>query len=198
VSSTRAFFGTRAASWDDRFPDDGPAFTRAVAELSPPYGGVALDVGCGTGRALPALRGAVGPRGLAVGLDLTPEMLAGAAARGRADAGRLVLADALRLPVRSGCADSVLAAGLIPHLPDPVAGLRELARATAPGGRLALFHPIGRRALAARHGSVPSDDDVRAPGRLPGALAAAGWRLVSLDDGDERYLALAARIGTSA
>lgn len=27
------FFGARAADWDSRFPDDGPAYAAAVAEL---------------------------------------------------------------------------------------------------------------------------------------------------------------------
>ena len=56
IAATRAFFGPRAADWEDRFPDDDPLYAQAVAELAPPQGGVALDAACGTGRALPALR----------------------------------------------------------------------------------------------------------------------------------------------
>jgi hypothetical protein len=40
---------------------------------------------------------------------------------------------------------------------------------------------------------VASDDDVLAPGPVARLLEAAGWRLVDLDDSDQRYLALAAR-----
>ncbi|MEN3614995.1 hypothetical protein AAH979_36370 [Plantactinospora sp. ZYX-F-223] len=40
-----------------------PAYAAAVAQVRPPAGGVAVDVGCGTGRTLPALRHAVGPAG---------------------------------------------------------------------------------------------------------------------------------------
>lgn len=71
------FFAPRAADWDGRFPDDGPAFAVGVGELGLSPGDAVLDAGCGTGRALPALRGAVGPGGTVVGADVTHAMLAG-------------------------------------------------------------------------------------------------------------------------
>jgi SAM-dependent methyltransferase len=85
----------------------------------------------------------------------------------------------------------VFAAGFVTHLDDPSAGLAELRRVTRPGGRLAVFHPIGRATLAARHGHGPGADDLLDPRNLGHALAAAGWRLDELDDGTHRYLALA-------
>ncbi|MDT3399723.1 methyltransferase domain-containing protein [Streptomyces sp. B1866] len=191
----RDFFAARASGWEARFPDDGPAFATAVAELAPPAGGVVLDAGCGTGRALPALRAAVGPTGTVLGADLTPAMLAEAVRAGRHRDGALVLADAGRLPLRDGVLDAVFAAGLISHLAAPEAGLQELARVTRPGGRMALFHPVGRAALAARQGRRLTPDDLRAGPRLRPLLAAAGWRLTSYADEDTRYLALAVRDG---
>jgi SAM-dependent methyltransferase len=188
----REFFASRAATWDQRFPDDGPRFERAVAELAPRHGGVAVDVGCGTGRALPYLRSAVGAGGCVVGLDLTAPMLAEAARRGRVTRpGGLILADAARLPLADGSCDALFAAGLVHHLPDPVAGLREFARVSRPGARLALFHPIGRVALAARHGGTPADDDVRGEDRIVAAFAESGWQAERIDDGVDRYLAVA-------
>jgi SAM-dependent methyltransferase len=97
------------------------------------------------------------------------------------------------LPLVSGCLDAVFAAGLVTHLPDPVAGLAELARVTRAGGRLALFHPLGRAALARRHGHEPDDDDIRAESHIRALLADAGWACESVDDADNRYLVLAER-----
>jgi SAM-dependent methyltransferase len=187
------FFGARAADWDRRFPDDGPAYAAAVAELGLRPGDAVLDAGCGTGRALPPLRSAVGPQGVVIGADLTPAMLDEALRAGRGDSGQLLLTDVARLPLRTGSLDAVFAAGLIAHLPQPDVNLRELARAVRPGGRLALFHPIGRAALAARQGRQITDDDLRAEPNLRPLLAGSGWRMISYVDEEARFLALAVR-----
>ncbi|MGK5451250.1 class I SAM-dependent methyltransferase [Streptomyces radiopugnans] len=182
-----------AADWDARFPDDGPAYDAAVAELGLFTGDTVLNAGCGTGRALPALRAAVGRQGTVLGVDLAPALLEVAVLAGRHRGALLTVADAARLPLRDGVLDAVFTAGLVPHLSDPVAGLRELARVVRPGGRLALFHPAGRAALAARHGRPPGYDDPRAEPNLRPLLASSGWRLASCTDEDHRYLALAVR-----
>ncbi|MFC9290382.1 class I SAM-dependent methyltransferase [Streptomyces sp. NPDC057052] len=189
------FFTPRAADWDSRFPDDAPAYAAAVTELGLREGDRVLDAGCGTGRALPPLRDAVGPSGVVVGADLTPAMLEAAVRAGRDRAGRLLLADVTALPLRSGSLDAVFAAGLVAHLPDPSRNLRELARVVRPGGALALFHPIGRAALAARQGRSVTPDDLRAEPNLRPLLAGSGWRMTSYADEDARFLALAVREG---
>ncbi|MFE2602182.1 class I SAM-dependent methyltransferase [Streptomyces mirabilis] len=189
------FFTARAADWDARFPDDGPAYAAAVGELGLREGDRVLDAGCGTGRALPPLRAAVGPSGVVVAADLTPAMLAAAVRAGRHRDGQLLLADVTALPLRTGSLDAVLGAGLIAHLPNPAENLRELARVVRPGGTLALFHPIGRAALAARQGRRITPDDLRAEANLRPLLAASGWDMTSYVDEDARFLALATRRG---
>ncbi|WP_033278738.1 class I SAM-dependent methyltransferase [Streptomyces sp. NRRL F-525] len=187
------FFGARAADWDSRFPDDGPAYAAAVAELGLRAGDRVLDAGCGTGRALPPLRAAVGRSGVVVGADLTPAMLEAAVRAGRGREGQLLLADVAALPLRPDSLDAVFAAGLIAHLPQPGENLRELARVVRPDGTLALFHPIGRAALAARQGRQITPDDLRAEPNLRPLLAGSGWRMTSYADEDTRFLALAVR-----
>ncbi|MDO0917003.1 class I SAM-dependent methyltransferase [Streptomyces sp. DT2A-34] len=187
------FFTARAADWDSRFPDDGPAYAAAVAELGLREGGRVLDAGCGTGRALPPLRAAVGPSGVVLGADLTPAMLEAAVRAGRDADGQLLLADVAALPLRSESLDAVFAAGLIAHLSHPATNLRELARVVRRGGMLALFHPIGRAALAARQGRQITPGDLRAEHNLRPLLAGSGWRMTSYVDEDDRFLALAVR-----
>jgi uridine kinase len=190
---TRAFFGRRAGGWEDRFPDDAPLYAAAVADLQPPIDGVVVDLGCGSGRALTDLRAAVGGGGVVIGIDATTEMLAVAQETHRGAHATLLLADAACPPLALGRVDAFFAAGLLTHVPDPHELLRALARRARPGGRLALFHPVGRAALAARHGRTLAPDELLDPSVLPDVLAATGWSIECIDDADDRYLALARR-----
>ncbi len=143
--------------------------------------------------ALPFLKSSVGRAGVVVGADLTPGMIQRAVRRGRSSVSHLLVADVMRLPFGAAQFDVVFAAGLLPHLGDPLSGLLEVARVTSGDGTLAIFHPIGRVALAARHGGTPSDDDTLAAPVLRGLLDASGWSAQRIDDGVDRYLAVAIR-----
>jgi SAM-dependent methyltransferase len=195
LTESRAFFEVRAAQWDVRFGDDLPAYAMAVQAGAPRPGDLALDVGCGTGRALPALAAAVGPGGRVIGLDLTPAMLTAARDAGREGCAVLLVGDARRLPVADAAAGVVFAAGLVQHLPDPAAGLAELARVTRPGGRLVIFHPSGRAALAARHGRTVRADEPLNEDNLGSLLGGAGWELSRYEDPSDHFLAVAVRAG---
>jgi demethylmenaquinone methyltransferase / 2-methoxy-6-polyprenyl-1,4-benzoquinol methylase len=97
-----------------------------------------LDVGAGTGRSLAEVRRAVGPSGLAVGVDFTEAMLV----RAR---GHRVLADALRLPFPDRAFDAALSAFALRDVADQQVVLEEMSRVTRPGGRLGILE-IGRPA----------------------------------------------------
>lgn len=97
-----------------------------------------LDVGCGTARRM-IDSGALE----AVGVDLTPEMLARA---GAAAAVAAAQADALPLP--GARFDVVWCRLMMGHLRDPAPAYRELGRVCRPGGRVIVsdFHPDAARA----------------------------------------------------
>lgn len=112
---------------------------RATAIAAEPEGAAVLDVASGPGNVAIELlgRGA----GSVTALDLSFNMLAEGAHRWGRD-GRLDLfwvnGDALRLPFDDGSFDAVTISFGLRNLPDPLAGIREFARVTRPGGRVVI------------------------------------------------------------
>ncbi len=97
-----------------------------------------LDVGCGPGQFTVAAAEEL-PDAELWGVDLAPTMIA--LAREHADASpastrlHFEVADVAQLPFPDGTFDMILSTGSIKHWPDPVAGLGEIHRVLAPGGR---------------------------------------------------------------
>src|SRR6266536_2082143 len=109
-----------------------------------------LDVGCGTGYFARLLAQAVGPDGLVVGIDPSPEMIAYAsrkAGRARNCQFQVGTAEALDFPAEHF--DVVVSSLMIHHLPEDlrVPALREMRRVLRPGGTL-----LVAEAQAPRHG----------------------------------------------
>lgn len=130
----------------------------ALRLLDPRPGAVVLDLACGPGNFTRAFAEAVGTEGLAVGVDVSPTMLARAVADTRAPSIVYVRADAADLPVRSGAVDAVCCFAALHLFDDPSTALDTMVGALAPGGRLALFtscHPrrplLGPLAAAVGH-----------------------------------------------
>ena len=157
----------------------------------------AVDLGCGTGRTAAWLR----KRGVGAidGVDLTPEMLTAARARGAHD--RLVEADLTATGLGDGDYDLVIACLVDEHLPDVGPLYREAWRLAEPGASLVLvaFHPhfiiasgmpthyrneSGEDIAIATHVHLISD-------QISAGLE-TGWTLAELREGvvDERWLAL--------
>jgi len=101
-------------------------------------GATVVDIGCGSGTDLLLAANAVGPRGHAIGIDMTDAMLRKAQA-GAAEAGLtnidLRLGDTLDLPIESGSADVVISNGVLNLAPDKRRAFSEVLRVLRPGGR---------------------------------------------------------------
>jgi ubiquinone/menaquinone biosynthesis C-methylase UbiE len=120
---------------------------RLVKLAAPQPGERVLDVGCGRGACLFPAAQAVGPDGLAVGIDLAPGMVATTAAEARErglDMVRVQVMDAEEPDFPPDCFDLILAGMVLFFLPDPLAALRRYAVLLAPGGRLAFTSLAGR------------------------------------------------------
>jgi ubiquinone/menaquinone biosynthesis C-methylase UbiE len=118
-----------------RFEGEAKALALSLLALEP--GQRVLQVGVGAGVEQAALREAVGPRGLAVGCDLSRGMLE--LTRRRADT-PLCEGDAARLPIRDAAFDRLFSAYLLDLIPlrELPGVLAEFRRVLRPGGRLVL------------------------------------------------------------
>jgi demethylmenaquinone methyltransferase/2-methoxy-6-polyprenyl-1,4-benzoquinol methylase len=129
----------------------------AVREAAVAPGGLALDVGTGTGDVAVAMAGSA-PGVRVVGLDYTAPMLrrapAKAGASGVSDRTSWVLGDGLQLPFADGEFDAVTSAFVLRNFVDLGAALAEMARVAKPGGRVIALEiapdaaPIWREAFA--------------------------------------------------
>lgn len=111
-----------------------PPVLAEVAAMKP--GDRVLDVACGTGVLAREAADRVGPTGRVTGLDLNEAMLAVARRlRSRIDWRQ---GDAGKLPFEDGTFDVVVSQFALMFFPDQAAALREMWRALAPRGRLAV------------------------------------------------------------
>lgn len=111
----------------------GPFWRRWQDTVLPFAQGRVLEVGCGTGVLLQRLA----CRGEAVGVDVSDGMLKKAAARlGERGTGKLVRADAQRLPFKDGSFDSTVSTFALTAVPDLDVALAEMVRVIRDGGRL--------------------------------------------------------------
>jgi SAM-dependent methyltransferase len=108
----------------------------ALRFLQPADGGLILDAGCGYGRLAYRILTNI-PEARLVAIDISDSMIR--ATRScigiRFRGGRAALES---LPFRDGAFDAVICVGVVMHVRDEAAALRELCRVLRPGGRLVL------------------------------------------------------------
>ena len=125
-----------APIYDKTFGKFADAALRQTIARANSFDGSLLEVGVGTGLALPHYK-----PGLAVtGIDLSPHMLERARARiakaGNCNIQALLEMDATKLDFPGGAFDVVVALYVMTVVPDPVKVMHELARVVKPGGHV--------------------------------------------------------------
>jgi SAM-dependent methyltransferase len=158
----------------------------AVRLLGLRPGQTALDVACGTGRFTRAFGAAVGPAGLAIGLDGARTMLAKAVAEGGPDTVAYLRADAVRPPLAESTVDAVCCFAALHMFAEPETALDSFARVLKPGGRVVLLTSARRGRQPARIvesvGGLLSGQRMFDRGEVAASLRARGFTEIT-----ERY-----------
>jgi ubiquinone/menaquinone biosynthesis C-methylase UbiE len=154
-----------------------------------------LEVGCGTGVVLRDVAHIAGARGHVMGIDPSRQLLAVARGLCGAVGGRAPIATRVgsgaRLPFAAHRFDVALAITVILHVADPLTVVREMARVTRKGGRVALQDQDFGVIAVAHHDRDLTDrimlgvarhvyEEPYSGRRLPGLLRAAGLEHVRL------------------
>lgn len=200
-AATRRLYRSLARVYDIVYPlFAGPRRTRRryYASLDLDAGDRVLDVGCGTGRSTRVLLDRT-PN--VDGIDLTPEQVGVAVSKPELAAARFAIGDAERLPYRDDTFDAVVSIGVLQHLPDPDAALREARRVAVDSGQLRLAvpkTPVGR----VRAALADALAFTVTPEWLADACRRAGWTAVGASTVPMAWLGrdavvVAARAGAS-
>ena len=163
---------------------DEHRIARTLLDLRP--GDAVLDVACGTGNFTRGFARAVGPEGLAVGIDVSETMLSRAVSdtgsAGLAERTAYVRGNAQEMPFVDGVFDGVCCFAALHLFADPSRALDRMTAMLAPGGRIAIFTSVrGRSAplrtwesVAARAAACACSSATRSPAAWS-AAASRTW-----------------------
>lgn len=121
-------------------------------------GATVLDMGCGPGVSTALLQAWARPIRVHA-FDFDPAMVSRARRRLRGNSGTasasLTVADASRMPYRSGTFDAVFEAGVAHHVSGWPLAIREVARVLRPGGRFCFAEPSRGRLRTGLYRMLP-------------------------------------------
>ena len=172
----------------------GPSMTGevelAAERLALQPGQTVLDVACGTGRFTRAFGEAVGPEGLAIGLDGARSMLSRAVEETGSPNVVYLRADAVAPPLLSSTVDALCCFAALHMFAEPERALDSFARIIRPGGRIVLLTSARRDWQPARiadtAGGIVSGQRMFDRGEIAASLRARGF-----EDVREQYFGVA-------
>jgi len=183
------FFDAKAESWRSPIPYD-QRLGKLFARLDFPARSRILDLGCGTGRALPyILERARNPEQI-IAVDISAQMLRNMPTRLRSQCSILQGMIEL-LPLRDASVDVLLNCCVFPHLIRKELALREFYRVLKPGGSYYILHPegIGGTNRIHRQAGPPVHEHLLPSNQeLIRMVTNAGFTVLETVDEDHNYL----------
>jgi len=189
----------------------------AIDRLSLKPGQQVLDIGCGSGPTTLDLASRVGPDGNAVGVDISPSMIAAAVDRARSTSVanvRFAVADAQVDDLGASSYDAVFSRFGVMFFADPVAAFTNILQALRPGGRLAFacwqsvfaneWMLVPGAAVAAVTGELPAMPapgepgpfSMAEPGLVEAVLEPAGFTEIEVTESNDTVVVPEADIDT--
>ncbi|MDY6796046.1 MAG: class I SAM-dependent methyltransferase [Actinomycetota bacterium] len=192
TAATRCFFNDRAETWDEmNCTDIMKSGERLIRSLNIEAISKVLDVGCGTGFIIPWLLEAVGERGQVKAVDIVDKMLW--IARGKCERPNVLYlqADISRTPFLHHSFDEIVCHNCFLHMAEKENAAHEMYRVLRPGGLITISHTDSRDATNLLHRGIGGEvgEDMLPDGTaMKGIFCGAGFRGVSIRDGDGGYL----------
>ena len=176
----------------DNLPDIKRIRAESNKRLNLAPGNKVLDLGCGIGGGTFPLAGAVGPTGLAAGIDISASMIESATSRAANRPGvEFKIGDASAIPYADGFFDAARTERLFLYLPDRLGTLHEMKRVLKPGGGLCLIDTdidstalysnkpaLTRKMTSIVAASMPNPNSGR---ELPALARQAGLKNIQID-----------------
>lgn len=144
----RDFFDSKASQWDELANDDLVRVRSLFKRIPVKVGDRVLDCACGTGVVTGLLRDMC--QAEVIGVDIAPQMIEIAKRKYEGREGICFQVGDF-LEMRNGRFDLIVIYNAYPHFIHPEELAEALARNLNDGGRFALVHSIGRKALEGHH-----------------------------------------------
>jgi len=193
------YFDRHASSWDEmlKYEEKTSQLSEAVKWFELTKGDSVLDVGTGTGILLPLIRDAIGPKGVLIGFDFSIRMLEKAVHRKCSGEKILVNASVESLPFQPDLFDRIICFSALPHFPNKLKTLLEMARVLKSGGNLYIAHLKSVEELNEFHqhiGGPVAHDLLPHPERVRSLMLDAGLFEIKIINQPGKFLAQGRKI----
>lgn len=185
------FFNKLAYKWDKLTKHNKAKLKKIIKLMELKEGQIVMDVGCGTGIMIPALKEALGKKGVIYAVDISEKMLKKAKARHKGRNVYFVNSDIYDLPFTPGGFDVVLCYSSFPHFKDKAKVLKVFAKNLKSKGQLVIAHSDSKEKINRIHkhgGDVIKEDLIPSKNKMKEILGAAGLKIKEFIDDDKMYM----------